>query len=181
MQKIGCDLTFLIAPSFLGLLYLCCRCTPWLLYLHALDVGHTNTLSIFHLLVADQGHAASSKYTKTPSRRHHTLRQDPSLTLHICISGSMRIDMMANDNPLPMSLFMGFQECSGCSSISHQSGHVALLGPTYFRSSPCLQDLLSELRLSLLHTAEDQVSGRTVGQLVQASTNANHCKDVEVP
>ena len=41
---------------------------------------------------------------------HHTLRQDPCLTLHICISGSMRIDMMAND--------MGFQECSGCSSIS---------------------------------------------------------------
>jgi hypothetical protein len=112
---------------------------------------------------------------------HHTLRQDPSLTLHISISGSMRIDMMANDNPLPMSLFMGFQECSGCSSISHQSGRVALLGPAYFRSSPCLQDLLSELRLSLLHTAEDQVSGRTVGQLVQASTNANHCNDVEVP
>ena len=44
-----------------------------------------------------------------------------------------------------------------------------------------LEHLLPELRLSLLHTAQHQVTWRTIGQLIQASTNANHCEDVEVP
>lgn len=44
-----------------------------------------------------------------------------------------------------------------------------------------LQHLLSELWLSLLHTAQDQVARGAVGQLVQASSDADHRNDVKIP
>ena len=42
------------------------------------------------------------------------------------------------------------------------------------------EDLLSKLRLSLFHAAKHQIPGRAIGQLVQATANADHGKDVEI-
>merc|ERR1719433_1461286 len=72
--------------------------------------------------------------------------------------------------------------------IDYHAGVVLKINPNAFAPPPGLlladhdafQHLLPQFRLALLAGAEHHVAGGTVGHLVQAATNANHCHDVQI-